>query len=53
MTVCACPARDAQRCADLRYPEHQRRRLDDEEEAEPCLCACHDEEEEGADDEPL
>lgn len=35
---CACPARDAARCVEIRYPGQ----IEGEEEFEPCECVCHD-----------
>lgn len=43
---CACRARDAQACADARCGEDSPVGLD----AEPCLCSCHEELEDGHDD---
>lgn len=44
MTRCACPSTDAYHCAELRYPRLPSARPtgDGEDRAEPCDCACHD-----------
>lgn len=40
---CACPSRDAERCAAIRYPVVDHDFEDPGADTEPCTCVCHDE----------